>query len=61
VEVATVDGFQGREKTAIVLDAVRSNPDAQVGFLADYRRLNVGLTRAKRKLVLVADSATLRL
>jgi hypothetical protein len=59
VEIGTVDGFQGREKEAIVVDLVRSNPDGALGFLADRRRLNVALTRARRQLVVVGDSATL--
>lgn len=58
LEVDSVDGFQGREKEAIVFDAVRSNTLGEVGFLSDHRRLNVAITRAKQKLIVVADSAT---
>ncbi len=59
VEVDTVDAFQGREKEAVLVSLVRSNPDGQVGFLADLRRMNVALTRARRHLFVVGDSATL--
>jgi hypothetical protein len=59
LEIASVDGFQGREKEAIVVDLVRSNEDAELGFLRDVRRMNVALTRAKRFLLVVGDSATL--
>ncbi len=59
LEIATVDGFQGREKEAVVVDLVRSNPDGVIGFLADTRRMNVALTRARRFLLVVGDSATL--
>ncbi|WP_297073019.1 IGHMBP2 family helicase [Thermococcus sp.] len=59
IEVKTVDGYQGREKEVIVLSFVRSNRKGQLGFLEDLRRLNVSLTRAKRKLILVGDSSTL--
>jgi superfamily I DNA and/or RNA helicase len=59
LEVGTVDGFQGREKEAIVVDLVRSNDAGEIGFLADRRRMNVALTRARRFLLVVGDSATL--
>ena len=59
MEVDTVDGFQGREKEAILLTMVRSNDRGEIGFLADTRRTNVAITRARRKLLVVGDSATL--
>ncbi|CAO3612831.1 unnamed protein product [Cunninghamella echinulata] len=59
VEIGTVDGFQGREKEAIIVSLVRSNDDGQVGFLQEKRRLNVAMTRAKRHLCVICDSETL--
>ncbi|MBS0206842.1 MAG: AAA family ATPase [Planctomycetes bacterium] len=59
VEVDTVDGFQGREKEAIIISLVRSNPRGELGFLTDTRRINVALTRARRKLMVFGDSSTL--
>ena len=59
LEIDTVDGFQGREKEAVVITCVRSNSKAEIGFLADKRRMNVALTRARRKLIVIGDSATL--
>lgn len=59
LEIDTVDGFQGREKEAIVISLVRSNLTGELGFLTDTRRMNVALTRARRKLLVIGDSSTL--
>ncbi|HZA51674.1 MAG TPA: AAA domain-containing protein, partial [Myxococcaceae bacterium] len=59
VEIDTVDAFQGREKDAVLVSLTRSNSDGQLGFLTDLRRMNVALTRARRHLFVVGDSATL--
>lgn len=59
LEIGTVDGFQGREKEAVIIDLVRSNEQGEIGFVGDVRRLNVAMTRARRFLLLVGDTATL--
>lgn len=59
ISINTVDAFQGQERDAIVISFVRSNNNQEVGFLSDIRRTNVAMTRARKKLILVGDSATL--
>jgi len=59
LEIGTVDGFQGREKEAILLSLARSNPDREIGFLSDHRRMNVAITRARRHVALILDSQTI--
>jgi superfamily I DNA and/or RNA helicase len=59
LSVGTVDSFQGQERDIIAITLTRSNPQGEIGFLSDIRRMNVGMTRARRKLLLVGDSATL--
>jgi len=59
IEVDSVDGFQGREKEAVIVSLVRSNADGAIGFLEDVRRTNVAMTRARRKLIVIGDSATI--
>ncbi|KAK1335647.1 hypothetical protein QTO34_003440 [Cnephaeus nilssonii] len=58
LEIKSVDGFQGREKEAVVLSFVRSNRKGEVGFLAEDRRINVAITRARRHVAIVCDSRT---
>jgi ATP-dependent RNA/DNA helicase IGHMBP2 len=59
LSVGTVDSFQGQERDIIYISMVRSNDRGEIGFLADIRRMNVAMTRARKKLVIVGDSATL--
>ena len=59
VTINTVDAFQGQERDVIAISLVRSNDKGEVGFLGDIRRTNVALTRARKKLIVVGDSATL--
>lgn len=57
--INTVDGFQGQERDLIYISLVRSNENGEIGFLNDLRRMNVAMTRARKKLVIIGDSATL--
>ena len=59
ISVNTVDGFQGQERDIIVISLVRANADGQIGFLSDLRRMNVAITRARMKLIILGDVATM--
>ena len=59
ISVNTVDGFQGQERDIIVISMVRSNDDGQIGFLRDLRRMNVAITRARMKLIILGDKNTM--
>ncbi|PKL75663.1 MAG: IGHMBP2 family helicase, partial [Candidatus Melainabacteria bacterium HGW-Melainabacteria-1] len=59
LDIETVDSFQGQERDIVYYSFVRSNSDGEIGFLRDLRRSNVAITRARKKLVLIGDSATL--
>lgn len=59
ITVDTIDAFQGRERDVIYISLVRSNDKGEIGFLEDIRRINVAMTRARKKLVIIGDSATL--
>ena len=59
ISVNTVDGFQGQERDIIVISLVRSNDEGQIGFLRDLRRMNVAITRARMKLIILGDRQTM--
>lgn len=59
ITVNTVDGFQGQERDVILISLVRANEDGQIGFLNDLRRMNVAITRARMKLIILGDASTL--
>ncbi len=59
IAVNTVDGFQGQERDVIVISLVRANDEGQIGFLSDLRRMNVAITRARMKLIILGDASTL--
>ncbi len=59
VNINTIDSFQGQERDVIYISLVRSNEKGEIGFLSDTRRMNVAMTRARKKLVIIGDSATI--
>ncbi len=59
ISVNTIDGFQGRERDIMLISLVRSNEQGQIGFLGDLRRMNVAMTRARMKLIIIGDAPTL--
>ncbi len=59
ISVNTVDGFQGQERDVILISLVRANDDGQIGFLSDLRRMNVAITRARMKLIILGDVSTM--
>ena len=59
VDINTIDSYQGQERDLIVLSLVRSNDSGEIGFLKDLRRLNVAITRGRKQVVIIGDSATL--
>ena len=59
LSVNTIDGFQGQERDIVYISMTRSNAEGNIGFLSDIRRMNVAMTRARKKLVVIGDSATL--
>src|SRR5690606_16694604 len=59
ISVNTIDSFQGQERDIVYISMTRSNSESRIGFLSDIRRMNVAMTRARKKLVVIGDSATL--
>ena len=59
ISVNTIDSFQGQERDIVCISLTRSNAEGSIGFLADIRRMNVAMTRARKKLIVIGDSATL--
>lgn len=59
ITINTVDGFQGQERDVVLISLVRSNEDGEIGFLRELRRMNVAMTRARMKLMVIGDSSTL--
>ena len=59
ITVNTVDGFQGQERDVVIISLVRSNNEGQIGFLRDLRRMNVAITRARMKLIIIGDASTM--
>ena len=59
MRISTIDSFQGQEQHTIIVSLVRSNDDGDIGFLKDYRRMNVAITRAQEQLFVIGDSATI--
>lgn len=59
ISINTIDSFQGQERDAVYISMTRSNAENSIGFLSDIRRMNVAMTRARKKLVVIGDSATL--
>ncbi len=59
ISINTIDSFQGQERDVVYISLVRSNENGEIGFLKDYRRMNVAMTRAKKLLIVIGDSATI--
>jgi len=59
ISINTVDGFQGQERDIIVISMVRSNDEGQIGFLRDLRRMNVAITRARMKVIILGNRQTM--